>query len=144
MTDNTDNNNNSAPKTSNVVSAMQTIFGRLKNWSLHRSEFSDAGAWPPCWTCTKLLLHLRLLNPTKARLQNKLMLGSMQTRYAVTPYSVCYLMICSISIALKRKKNIFGIPLSSNTLPKTSSDKASRSETTTARRWLKTKTLKSR
>jgi len=47
----------------------------------------------------------------------------MQIRYVVTPYSVRYLTICSMSIALIRKQNIFGILLSSNTLLKTSLDK---------------------
>ena len=80
---------------------------------------------PPYWTCTKLLLHLQLLNPTQAQPRNKLMIGSMQIRYVVTPYSVCYLKICSVFMLLTRKQKIFGILLSSNTLPKTSSNKGS-------------------
>ena len=105
-----------------------------------RIFYVGKNACPPCWRCTKSLLHLWLWNLTQARLRNKLMFGSKQTRYIVTPYSVHYLTICSMFIALTRKQKIFGIFLSSNTLPKMSSDKGSWLETTTAGRWSKTKT----
>jgi len=125
---------------------LQNHFRKSQKLKSSPVRISDTGknACPPYWTCTESLFHLRLLNPIQARLWNKLMFGSMQTRYVVTLYSVRYLTICSMFIALTRKQKIFGIPLSSNTLPKMSLDRGSWSETTTAGRWSKTKTSKSR
>ena len=143
MTDKKDKNNNYAPKTSNVISATQPIF--VKPF-LDVSKIDDVGknVCPPFYTCRKSVLHLRLLNQTQAWLWNKLMIGFMQIRYVVTSYSVRYLMICSMSMLLTRKQKIFEIPLSSNILLKTSSDKGSWSKTTIAKRWSKAKTSKSR
>ena len=84
MVENT-NNNNSNVKCCfhNTNHFCKTISRHLKNWSLHRSEFPTLGR--TCihpWTCMESLSHLWLLNPTQACLQNKLMIGPMQTRYS--------------------------------------------------------------
>ena len=97
---------------------------KLKSSPVRTSDIGK-NACPPYWTCTELLLHLQLPNPTQPRLLNKLTIGSMQIRYVVTLYSVCYLPICSMFTLLIRMRKIFGILISSNILSKTSSDKGS-------------------
>ena len=103
----------------------QTLFLRLKpylqnhfwmSWKLKSSLVrifdTSKNSCLSYWTCTKSVLHLRLLNVTLACLQNKLMIGPMQIRYVVIPYSVCYLIICLMSITLTRKQRYLGFSYS--------------------------------
>jgi len=64
MTDNVNNNKNAALETSNIVFATQTIYAKVfmdvSKIEVSLVIISDDGknVCPPCWTCTKFLLHL--------------------------------------------------------------------------------------
>ena len=127
MAENPNNNDNTTTGTSNVASATQTIFAKpfpdvskievftdhnFRRWQEHVSTLLDMYGVAHALTTAK---------PDSTTAAT----GSMRIRYAVTLYSVCYLTIYSMFMLLIRMRKIFGILLSSNILPKTSSDKGS-------------------